>query len=164
MEYPFEPITRKHREAVIDIFNHFVVNSYAAYPERPVEYDFFDYLYVEPRDYPAVAVTSETAGIVGFGFMRPYDSDESFKHAAEVTYFILPSHTGRGLGTGMLRLFCDHALQRGIRFLMANISSLNDASINFHLKNGFQEWGRFYRVGSKFGVEFDVLWMEKCLK
>ncbi len=163
MEYAFEPLSRRRRETIIDIFNYFVENSYAAYPERAVGYDFFDYLYVEGRDYPAFAITNEAAEVIGFGFMRPYDLVESFRHVAEVTYFILPAYTGQGVGTAMLRLFVDHALKTGISSLLANICSLNEASISFHLKNGFREWGRFFRVGTKFGVEFDVVWMQKLL-
>lgn len=32
----------RHGHAVIDIFNHFITNSMAAYAEEPVSYEFFD--------------------------------------------------------------------------------------------------------------------------
>ncbi|MBI4642672.1 MAG: GNAT family N-acetyltransferase [Deltaproteobacteria bacterium] len=63
----------------------------------------------------------------------------------------------------MLDLFAREAGQRGIDSLIANISSRNQESIRFRLKNGFQECGRFLRVGRKFGEDFDVVWMQKHL-
>jgi len=36
--------------------------------------------------------------------------------------------------------------------------------IEFHLKNGFRECGRFMKVGRKFGEDFDVVWMQKQLE
>jgi L-amino acid N-acyltransferase YncA len=100
---------------------------------------------------------------VGFGFMRAHHFADSFQRTAEVTYFILPENTRKGLGTAMLDLFVGEAKQRGIDSLLASISSRNEESIRFHLKNGFQECGRFIRVGRKFGEDFDVVWMQKQL-
>ena len=50
-----------------------------------------------------------------------------------------------------------------ITTLLANISSLNKQSIAFHRKQGFKDCGRFERIGSKFGKDFDVVWMQKFI-
>ena len=39
---------------------------------------------------------------------------------------------------------------------MASISSMNEASIAFHRKNGFRECGRFERAGRKNDQDFDI--------
>jgi phosphinothricin acetyltransferase len=51
-----------------------------------------------------------------------------------------------------------------ITSLLANISSRNRQSLEFHLRNGFRECGRFLKVGHKFGEAFDVVWMQKQLE
>jgi len=51
----------------------------------------------------------------------------------------------------------------GVDCLLANISSHNEQSLDFHRKMGFQQCGRFRRVGKKFGKDFDVIWMQKLL-
>jgi phosphinothricin acetyltransferase len=51
-----------------------------------------------------------------------------------------------------------------MKSLLANVSSRNEASLNFHLKNGFVECGRFKDVGTKFGEYFDVVWLQKFLE
>lgn len=164
MDYCFEEMSTNHRQAVIDIFNYFIRHSYAAYPEKEVAPDFFERFLEMSRGYPAVVIKSADQLIIGFGLLRPFHFTESFQRAAEVTYFLLPTYTRKGIGTSLLQLFMREARTRGIDSLLANISSLNEESLSFHLKNGFRECGRLLRVGRKFGEDFDVVWMQKHLE
>ncbi len=85
------------------------------------------------------------------------------KRAAQVTYFILPEYTRQGLGTALLAFFVGEARKMGLDSLLANISSRNRQSLEFHLKNGFRECARFLKVGHKFGEDVDAVWMQKQL-
>jgi phosphinothricin acetyltransferase len=87
----------------------------------------------------------------------------AFSKTAEITYFIHPDHTGKGIGTKLLRLLEKEGMQKGITNILANISSLNPRSVDFHKKNGFIECGRFKNVGRKKGKLFDTVWMQKML-
>lgn len=160
MAYTFERMGDEHRQAVIDIFNYYIVNGFAAYPEQPVDYEFFDRFLDMTRGYPALVVRDDAEGIVGFGFLHPYRQGRTFNRTAEITYFILPAHTGKGIGTIVLRQFRQAAKEQGIDTFLANISSRNEGSIRFHRKNGFEECGRFRRIGRKFNEDFDVVWMQ----
>jgi phosphinothricin acetyltransferase len=153
-------MTDEHRKAVIDIFNHYIVNSFAAYPADPVGYEFFDRFLEMTRGYPAVVARDDAETVVGLAFLHPYRSGRTFQRVAEVTYFVLPEHTGRGIGTTILERFKLAATEQGIDTLLANISSRNEGSLRFHRKNGFEECGRFRRIGVKFGEDFDVVWVQ----
>jgi L-amino acid N-acyltransferase YncA len=163
MDYSLEKMSESHRTAVIDIFNHFIRQSFAAFPEEEVDYRFFDRILETAQSNPALVIITGDHKVVGFGAMRPYHFADSFKRTAEVAYFILPEYTRKGLGSAMLDLFVGEAGHRGIDSLLAHISSRNAASARFHIKNGFRECGRFLRVGRKFGEDFDVVWMQKHL-
>ena len=163
MSYSFEEMTEQHRTAVIDIFNHYVAHSFAAYPEEPAGYALFDRFLDVARGYPAVVVKDDAGTIVGFAFLHPYRPDSTFHRVAQITYFIRPEHTGKGIGAAILQRFKLAAKEQGIETLLANISSRNEASLRFHKQNGFEECGRFRRVGEKFGVDFDVVWMQLFL-
>ncbi|MEJ1730175.1 GNAT family N-acetyltransferase, partial [Escherichia coli] len=75
-----------------------------------------------------------------------------------------PQHTGKGLGTKALKRLEEDALKVGIKTILANISSMNSRSIDFHKKNGFVECGRFQKIITKMGTPFDIIWMQKTLK
>jgi phosphinothricin acetyltransferase len=163
MDYSLEPMSTDHREAVIDIFNHFVNHTHAAFLSEPVDYEFFDHFLKISRGYPALVVRDTAQQVVGFAFLRPHHQADTFKRAAEVTYFILPEHTRQGLGTTILELFEEQAAPLGIDAFLACVSSKNLESLNFHRKNGFQECGRFLKVGRKFDEDFDAVWLQKHL-
>ena len=160
MTYRFEKMADQHRASVIDIFNYYIANSFAAYPEKSVSYEFFDRFLDIARGYPAVVFKDEAEIIVGFAFLHAYRPGRTFRRAAEITYFILPNHTGKGIGTKVLGHLRLAAKEQGIDTLLANISSRNEESLRFHRKNGFIECGRFRQIGKKFGEDFDVVWMQ----
>jgi len=61
----------------------------------------------------------------------------------------------------ILERFINEAKSLGIDHILASISSLNQKSMDFHLKNGFKECGRFPGIGEKFGNTFDMIWMQR---
>ena len=161
MEYSINQISNEDRKAIMDIFNHYVENSFAAYPENKLPYQAFDMFLQMSSGFPTGSIRDQNGKIVGFGMLRTHNPMPTFSQTAEVTYFIHPDHTGVGLGKMLLSFLEKGAVEKGITNILANISSLNPRSIEFHQKNGFMECGRFRKVGKKNGQEFDTVWMQK---
>jgi L-amino acid N-acyltransferase YncA len=163
VEFRFEPMTEEHRQAVVGIFNDYVANSFAAYPDTPVPLGFFDKMLEMAEGYCAIVATGDDGRVIGYGMLRPYHFASTLKRTAELTYFLKSDCTRQGVGKAMLDFLVREAKRLGIDNLTASVSSLNPASIAFHLKNGFVECGRFSRVGRKFDQDFDVLWFQRRL-
>lgn len=164
MDVVFEPLAAAHGPAVMAIFNYYVENSFAAYPEKKLPEEFFGRFLEMSRGYPAFAVREKKEGsVIGFCFLHAYHPFPTFKATAEITYFIAPAATGKGIGSDALALLEEGARTMGVRRLLASISSLNKGSIAFHARHGFAECGRFRRIGRKHGREFDMVWMQKEL-
>lgn len=159
----FTPITEQDREPVIDLFNYYIGNSFAAYPEQKVPYDFFALFLEACRQYPSAIARCRNGTFAGFGMLRPHNPMPAFRHTAEITYFLRPDLTGNGIGTQMLSFLEEAGRKKEITTILASISSLNEGSIRFHARHGFTECGRFFRVGRKKGVVFDTVWMQKFL-
>lgn len=162
-QFVLEPMTPSHGDAVVEIFNYYITNSFAAYREQPVPRPFFERLLQATEGYPAYVAVDEAKRVVGFAFLRPFRQADSLRRTAEITYFLAPEATRRGLGTALLNRLIEQAKLNGIDTLLADISSRNPASIAFHRKHGFHECGRFERVGRKHGQDFDIVWMQKHL-
>jgi L-amino acid N-acyltransferase YncA len=163
MEYLVTPLSSEDRESVMDIFNYYVENSFAAYPENKLPYHAFDMFLQMSNGFPSGAIKDQNGEIVGFGMLRSHNPIPTFSQTAEATYFIHPEYSGKGLGKMLLSVLEKGAVERGITNILACISSLNPGSIRFHQKNGFTECGRFRQIGKKRGREFDTVWMQKTL-
>lgn len=163
MTYSLETMSKEHRAPVIDIFNYFVENSYAAYIDRKVDYNFFNMFMSMSMGYPAKVAKTSDGEVVGFALMHAYHPAQAFVRTAELTYFIHPQHTRKGIGSNFLDCFISEAQKMGIDNLIASVSSRNDDSLNFHRRSGFEECGRFKKVGRKFGHDFDVVWLQRLV-
>ncbi len=162
-DYVIRHVKDDDRNAVVGIFNYFVENSFAAYPDKKVGPEIFDLLKNMSCGGVFYVAESPAKEVIGFALLRHHQIAEAFKKAGEITYFILPEHERRGLGARLMDTIVTDARAAGVETLLANISSLNEVSLNFHHKHGFKECGRFERIGRKFGRDFDVIWMQKFL-
>ena len=129
MEYSISPISNEDLEPIIDIFNFFMKNSFAAYPEKEFPYQAFDVFLQMSNVFPTGSIRDSNGSIVGFGMLRTHNPLPTFSQTAEVTYFIHPDHTGKGLGRMLLDSLEKGAVEKGITNILANISSLNPRSI-----------------------------------
>ena len=157
------PVIDNDRDAIVAVFNYFVENSFAAYPEQTVGAEFFQRMKAFAEGYPFYAIVSEDEQVVGFALIHPMHPANTFKRTAEITYFILPEFTGRGLGTKLLQRLIDDAREMGCDNVVASISSLNEQSLAFHRKHVFEECGRIKRAGKKHGRDFDMVCMQKFI-
>jgi len=163
MDIRLTPITPADRQPMLDLFNYYVRHGFAAFPEQPLPPAFIDRLLDLAKGYPALAAKDPAGHLLGFGLLRPHNPLPTFAHAAEITYFLAPDCTRQGLGTRLLQALEAGAREKGIRTILAGISSLNEGSLAFHRKHGFVEAGRFRQVCRKNATLFDVIWMQKML-
>ncbi len=163
MDLRLSPITMEDRKEFLDIFNHYIETSFAAFPDHPMPGEAFDMIMHRCEGFPTVAARDPKGHVIGFGLLHAYNPFPVFSHTAELTYFIRPEWIGRGVGTMILSHLCQKAREKGITTVLACISSLNDQSLRFHRRKGFIQCGCFSSVGKKKGVTFDIIYMQKFL-
>lgn len=160
--------TSRDAQEMLEIFNYYIENSFAAYLETPVGPEFFQTSSEksEPNksEHSPFYVIEENNKVIGLGALKPYFPFRNFKHTGVVSYFMLPEYTRKGLGAKLLDVMCQEAKKKNMKSLLANVSSKNHASLNFHLKHGFVECGTFKAAGTKFGTYFDIVWLQKFLE
>lgn len=160
MDPTIRAVEERDWQAVTAVFNHFVTDSFAAYPEQPVSGDFFKKRHLDSPDFPFL-VAELNGEVIGFAYLSAFHPVPTMKRSATLTYFIHPDHTGAGLGSTLLDLLLAAGRHLGIRTYLAHISSANEGSIRFHTRHGFTECGRFLKIGEKAGRSFDMVWMQR---
>ena len=147
-------------EPIVAIFNHFVTESFAAYPDQPVDAGFFRDRHAAHPMFPFVVAEIEVK-VVGFAYLSPFHPVPTMRQTANLTYFLHPDFTGRRIGATFLEHLLEAGKILGITNFMAHVSSLNPGSIRFHIAHGFTKCGSFDNVGVKNGRSFDMVWLQK---
>ena len=160
MDATIRAVEERDWPAVTAVFNFFVTNSLAAYPEELVSGDVFREKHLASPTYPFL-VAEIDGEVVGFAYLSPFHHALTMKRSATLTYFIHPKSTGSGLGSRFLDALIDTGRALGLTNFLAHISSANTGSIRFHARHGFTECGRFMKVGEKAGQTFDMVWMQR---
>ena len=78
MSYTFEDITIEHQKSIIEIFNYYVVNSFAAYNTVPLGEEIFERFHKMSEGYPFKVIKYNETDIVGFAY-REGTSYKNFK-------------------------------------------------------------------------------------
>ena len=152
--------TKKEEDAenILEVVNSFVKDSFAAYSDEYYSSSIVDEWGKKAKVFLVLEMENK---IIGFGFVASYKPFKSSKHVGVLTYFILPEHTGKGLGTNLFNKLISKGKDLGITNYLAHISSKNEQSLNFHKKHGFQEVGRFKDMAVKLGESVDMVWVQK---
>lgn len=163
MEIKFDKMREIHLSEVIDIFNYYVSKTTSAYREKIVNKDFgFNFL-AEEDVYCSFVIKDNADRIIGFCLLEPHMNISTFSEIAEVMYFIHHEYTGKGIGSLTLKKLENEARKIGVRALIADISTENNGSIDFHKKNGFVEYGRLPSFAKKFNRHFGIVYLLKEL-
>src|SRR5574344_414334 len=93
----FEDLMIEHKTKVMDIFNYYIENSYAAYPEKRLPDDFYVRILDMTKGYPAFVIKANGI-IIGFCFVRAYNPFPAFNETVEISYFIDKGYSGKGIG------------------------------------------------------------------
>jgi phosphinothricin acetyltransferase len=143
------------------VFNSFVRDSYAAYPESELSGEQFNKLLAQAKIILTLQAGERT---IGYGYISSYKPLANFDHTGVLSYFILADYTGMGYGSVLLNELFSRGKEIGITNYLAHISSRNEQSLNFHKKHGFKEVGRFRNAAKKFGQAIDVVWVQKQME
>ena len=164
MKIIFEKMGMEHQKSIIEIYNYYIENSTAAFPEVTMPEEFFSALMEKTKGYPAYAIlNSDAHEVVGFCFFSAYSPFSTFKDTANITYFISQAYVGKGIGEQCLEKLESEAMQMGIKHIIAQISSENQQSLNFHINHGFEICGMLKNIGNKLGRNFNLIYMQKDL-
>jgi phosphinothricin acetyltransferase len=157
-------VTPADHAAAAAIYNHYVETSTATFQTEPVTAAEWaaDSTGGDPDRHGAWALADDST-LVGYVLVQPFKSRCAYRDTAEVTVYLAPDATGRGLGSAALAHVDDHAATHGLHALIAVVCAENDASLRLFERHGYERVAHLREVGSKFGRLLDVVYLEKVV-
>jgi phosphinothricin acetyltransferase len=101
-------------------------------------------------------VWEEGAGILGFAYASKWKGRCAYRYSAEVTVYVEPTCTGRGIGSKLYEELLAALRERNFHAVIGGIALPNPTSISLHERLGFRKIAHFEQVGWKFGRWIDV--------
>jgi phosphinothricin acetyltransferase len=108
-----------------------------------------------------VAVDGDSA--LGYATSSPFRPKPGYVTSVEMTVYLRPDATGRGLGTLLYSELLSALAGEDLHRAYAGVALPNDASVALHERVGFRVIGTYVEVGRKFGRYWDVRWFEREL-
>lgn len=148
--------------ALLAIYARYIPTSVTFETETPSIADFAGRIRDISAMYPYLVLLEEGRPI-GYAYAHRARERAAYDWYVELSVYLDPDHTGRGLGPRLYGLLMDLLAMQGIRTAMGCVTLPNPASEAMHTAMGFRLAGVSRKAGYKDGAWHDVGWYEKPL-
>ena len=151
--------------ALVEILNYYVLNSVATLDTEPLEAAFFDAKFkaVEAFGGPFLVLASqESDKALAYAYGAAYRPKKGYNSTTELTIYLDPSITGKGIGPALLHALVERCRAAGFKLAISVITvdpAVGAASMpsgKLHLRAGFQLKGELESVATKNGQFWDT--------
>ena len=157
-------------EDILSIYKEYIDNTAITFESNvPSISDFKARIKMISSRYPYLVLEDED-GISGYAYSHDYYGRKAYEWSNEVSIYISINKKRKGYGKLLYKNLENILKKMGILNLYACIaytdlpdSFLNNDSITFHKALGYHVIGDFKNAGNKFGIWYNVIWMEKNL-
>jgi phosphinothricin acetyltransferase len=159
------PAAQQDVEPILAIYNHYILHSPATFDVQPYRLDERGEWFAQFTDSGPyrVVVAEDEEIIVGYACSTPFRPKPAYATSVEVTVYVEPDHTGRGIGRRLYGPLLEALEGEDVHRAYAVIVLPNPASIRLHERLGFREAATLREVGRKFGKYWDVSWYQRSL-
>jgi phosphinothricin acetyltransferase len=158
------PVQLDDAASICDIYNYYINNTVVTFEETPVSPQDMEQRIIETNSEQLPwLVAHENGEVLGYAYASKWKGRCAYRYSVEVTVYLAPSVTSKGLGTKLYTTLFSMLKQLSIHTAIGGISLPNDASIALHKKLGMEKVACFREVGFKFGKWVDVSYWQVIL-
>ncbi|ARJ05608.1 N-acetyltransferase [Humibacter sp. BT305] len=166
-EYSLRDATAADLPYIREIYNHYVANTVVTLDEDAMTLREWrsKFAWTQKLNYPFLVAVSPIDTILGFAYVSPWRQKAAYRRTVEISIYLGPAATGKGLGSALLGELIVRAKAAGIKEMLSVIADQGaEASLRLHQRFGFKEVGRLGRVGFKFGHWLGTVLLQKSIK
>lgn len=101
---------------------------------------------------------------MGYAYLNTFNSKSAYRITADLSIYVTKDNLHEYIGAILLKEIEKLAQERGILNIISIVTSENENSSSFHLKNGFVLEETINDVAIKFGKTISVNYFRKSLK
>jgi phosphinothricin acetyltransferase len=155
------PVRESDAAALSAIYNHYIMETAITFDETPLGAGDLR-ARIAAAQQPWL-VYAQGARVTGYAYLAPFRAKPAFRYSAELTIYLEPGATGKGVGSALMEALLPAARQAGLHALVGVVTLPNPASAALLEKFGFAPCGRLRESGYKLGRWHDVGFWERLL-
>lgn len=157
--------------ALLQIYSPYVRETAISFEyEVPSLQEFSDRIKVISSKFPYLVLCKNEIPI-GYAYASTFHARAAYDRSVELSIYIKSDCRGKGYGKLLYQKLEDELKKRGFAVMYACIAAtsrnpdkyLTSASILFHEKMGFENAGYFKNCAQKFGLWYNIVYMQKNL-
>ncbi|HOX35664.1 MAG TPA: N-acetyltransferase family protein [Methanoregulaceae archaeon] len=157
----FAPVAEADLPVIKEIYDYYILNSTATFHSIPITImGLREILFIDNPKYPSFTIRKD-GRIIGYCFLARYKNRQAYDRTAELSIYLRPECTGKGIGPAALSCLETAAQRSGIHILIGTLCGENCASIRLMEKAGYTKAAHLRNVGEKFGNVLDVVIYQK---
>jgi L-amino acid N-acyltransferase YncA len=157
----FNNLNDSDLQAVKEIYDYYIKHTTATFHTEPISIsELQEIIYINHPRYKSCIIYYDNV-MVGYCYLAPYKKRQAYDRSAEVTLYLKPEFTQKGIGTTALEHLENAAKKAKFHCLLSVISGDNHESIKLFEKAGYTKCGTMRHVGEKFGLILDVTIYQK---
>lgn len=158
------PATDRDSHAIAAIYNHYIEKTVVTFEETPIEGAEIGARIAKVRSCNLPWLVAEEDGQVsGYAYASPWHPRAAYRRTAEVSVYLAPDATGRGLGSLLYQELFQTLRAKNVHVAIGGVTLPNPASEALHQKFGMQKVAHYREVGRKFGQWLDVGYWQTIL-
>jgi L-amino acid N-acyltransferase YncA len=166
-EYTIRAATEQDLPSIREIYNHYVLNSSVTFDEKAQTLAALrkKFAIATKLGMPYLVAETPRGNLLGVAWVFPWQGNTANRRSVELSIYLGPAATGKGLGKVLLEQLLDEAKAAGVKDVIVVIADKGaEASIQMHKKFGFKETGRMGKVGFKYERWLGTVTLQKSLK
>lgn len=163
MSIEFTTLRHEDLSLIKEIYDYYILNSTATFHTEKISLkELEEAIFIDHPVYKSYLIKCN-GEICGFCYFTQYKKRQAYNRTSEVTVYLKPEFSYKGIGIYALNYIEKEAFNIGIKVLIGVITGENKASIRLFEKAGYEKCAHFKQVGEKFGRILDVVAYEKIL-
>ncbi|MFA5855411.1 MAG: N-acetyltransferase family protein [Candidatus Gracilibacteria bacterium] len=165
MDYKILKAKKGDLKDILNIYNYYIENSTATYYTHRLSLkEMEEKVFFKNKKYGTFVIVNKENDLIGYCILGQYNKKEGYDNTAEISIYIKPNFTQKGLGSRAMNFLEKQAEKHRIHVLIGAVTQKNMASQKLFQKCGYKQCAYFQEIGFKFGEILNDVYFQKILK